>query len=241
MSVKRAIVTGGTGMIGRSICRRLAADGMHVIVHTHKQPSRATEITEEIRRVGGSAEAVQFDVTDTGSTEQVLREVLRNGPVQVVVSNAGFYRDEPLAGMSADNWKSVIDVSLNGFYNVVHPLLMPMIRTRWGRIVAISSVSGILGNRGQVNYAAAKAGLHGAAKSLAIELASRGITANVVAPGFVDADGSERLHDLATIERMVPMKRPGHPDEVAGLVRYLASDESAYVTGQVISISGGLA
>lgn len=227
-------------MIGTAICRRLARDGMHLIVHTHQQPEKANEISDDIRRAGGTAEVVQFDVTDTPTTEQVLKKVLKDGPVQVVVSNAGFYRDAPLAGMSAENWKAVIDVSLNGFFGVVQPLLLPMMRTRWGRIVAISSVSGIIGNRGQANYAAAKAGLHGAAMSLALESASRGITVNVIAPGFIEAASTERLHDAETIKRLVPMMRAGRPDEVAGLVSYLVSDESAYVTGQVISISGGL-
>lgn len=223
-----------------AICRRLAADGMHVIVHTHKQAARAEEVVAEIRSTGGSAQPVQFDVTDIEASASMLKSLLVDGPIQVVVSNAGFHRDGPLAGMSADTWKSVIDVSLNDFYSVVTPLLLPMIRTRWGRIIAISSVSGIIGNRGQANYAAAKAGLHGATKSLALEIASRGITANVVAPGVIETPETMRAFDAEAIDRLVPMKRPGRPDEVAGLVSYLASEDAAYVTGQIISISGGL-
>jgi 3-oxoacyl-[acyl-carrier protein] reductase len=219
----------------------LAADGMHVIVHTHKQTLRAEEVVAEIRSTGGSAQSVQFDLTDVEATASMVKSLLVGGPIQVVVSNAGLHRDAPLAGMSADTWRSVIDVSLNGFYSVVTPLLLPMIRTRWGRIIAISSVSGIIGNRGQANYAAAKAGLHGATKSLALEMASRGITANVVAPGVIETPETMRVFDAESIDRLVPMKRTGRPDEVAGLVSYLASEQAGYVTGQIISISGGLA
>jgi 3-oxoacyl-[acyl-carrier protein] reductase len=241
MSVKRALVTGGTGQIGAAICRRLASDDMHVLVHTHRQIRRADEIVSEIRNAGGSAESVQFDVTATSATERVLNGVLKSGPIQVIVSNAGFHKDQPLAGMDESTWKSVIDVSLNGFFSVVRPLLLPMMRTRWGRIIAISSVSGLIGNRGQANYAAAKAGLHGAAKSLALEIATRGITVNVVAPGIIETPETMAQIDAEAIGRLIPMKRAGHPDEVAGLVRYLASDEASYITAQIVSINGGIA
>lgn len=241
MSTRRALVTGGTGVLGAAICRRLAAENMHIIVHTYRQPGRADEIVAEFRNAGGSAQSVQFDVTDNSATENALGDVLRDGPIQVIVSNAGFHSDQPLAGMDLETWKSVIDVSLNGFYNVVRPLLVPMIRTRWGRVIAISSISGIVGNRGQANYAAAKSGLHGAVKSLALELASRGITANAVAPGIIDTPETTAVFDVEAIKRFVPMQRAGRPEEVAGLVRYLASEEAAYITGQVISVNGGLA
>ena len=241
MSLRRALVTGGTGVLGAVICRRLAAEGMHIVVHTHRQPARADEIVAECRSAGGSAQPIQFDVTDNSSTEHALEDVLRDGPIQVIVSNAGFHRDQPLAGMDLETWKSVIDVSLNGFYNVVRPLLLPMIRTRWGRVIAISSISGIVGNRGQANYAAAKSGLHGAVKSLALELASRGITANAVAPGIIDTPETAAAFDVEVIKRLVPMQRAGRPEEVASLVRYLASEEAAYITGQVISVNGGMA
>jgi 3-oxoacyl-[acyl-carrier protein] reductase len=213
---------------------------MHVIVHTHRQPVQADKIVSEFRNAGGSARSIQFDVTDNSATEHALEEVLRDGPIQVIVSNAGFHRDQLLAGMDLESWRSVIDVSLNGFFSVVRPLLLPMMQTRWGRIIAISSVSGIIGNRGQANYAAAKAGLHGAIKSLALEVASRGITANAIAPGIIETPETMRAFDAGAIDRLVPMKRAGRPDEVAGLVNYLTSDEAGYVTGQIISISGGV-
>lgn len=241
MSLKRALVTGGTGEIGAAICHRLASDGMHVLVHTHRRIRRADEIVEEIRRAHGSAEAVQFDVTATSATERILQDALQSGPIQVIVSNAGVHKDQPLAGMDEATWRSVIDVSLHGFYSVVRPLLLPMMRTRWGRIMAVSSISGSIGNRGQANYAAAKAGLHGAAKSLALEVATRGITVNVVAPGIVETVETKGIFDAQAIDRLVPMKRAGKPEEVAGLVSYLASDQAAYITGQVISINGGMA
>jgi 3-oxoacyl-[acyl-carrier protein] reductase len=241
MSVKRALVTGGTGYIGVAICRRLASDGMHVLVHTHRRIQRADEIVAGIRKAGGNAEAIQFDVTATPATERILEDTLRSGPIQVVVSNAGFHKDQPLAGMDEASWRSVIDVSLHGFFSVVRPLLLPMMRTRWGRIIAISSISGVIGNRGQANYAAAKAGLHGAVKSLALEIATRGITVNVVAPGIIETPETMTQFDGEEIGRLVPMKRAGTPDEVAGLVRYLASDEAAYITGQIVSINGGMA
>jgi 3-oxoacyl-[acyl-carrier protein] reductase len=241
MTAKRALVTGGTGSIGEAICRRLASDSMHVLVHTHLRINRADEIVNEIQQAGGTAEAIQFDVTASSATKQVLEEVLQSGPIQVLVSNAGFHKDQPLAGMDDETWRSVIDVSLHGFFSVVRPLLLPMMRTRWGRVIAISSISGLIGNRGQANYAAAKAGLHGAAKSLALELASRGVTVNVVAPGIIETPETKKAFDAQAIDRLVPMKRAGKPEEVAGLVSYLASDQAAYITGQVVSINGGMA
>ena len=241
MSLKRALVTGGTGEIGAAICHRLASDGMHVLVHTHRRIQRADEIVKEIRRAHGSAEAVQFDVTATSATERILQDALQSGPIQVIVSNAGVHKDQPLAGMADETWRSVIDVSLHGFFSVARPLLLPMMKTRWGRVIAISSISGLIGNRGQANYAAAKAGLHGAAKSLALELATRGVTVNVVAPGIIETPETMTHFDSKTIARLVPMKRAGKPDEVASLVAYLASDEASYITGQILSINGGMA
>ncbi len=238
--MKRALVTGGSGAIGDAICRRLAADGMHVIVHANRNLDSAGELCEELIRQGYSAQAVRFDVTDLAECESTLEALAEEAPIQVVINNAGIHDDAVFPGMNPQQWHGVIDVSLNGFFNVTKPLVMPMIRTRWGRIVNITSIAGITGNRGQTNYAAAKGALHAAGKSLALELASRGITVNSVAPGIIESPMIAKAFDRESISRLVPMKRAGRPEEVAGLVGYLASEEAAYVTGQVISINGGM-
>lgn len=238
--MKRALVTGGSGDIGSAICKRLAADGMHVLVHANSRPERAEAVVAEISSQGGSAEPVVFDVSDTGQCHKVLGALAAEAPIQVVVNNAGIHDDAPLAGMSEAQWRKVIDVSLNGFFNVTQPLLLPMMSTRWGRVITLSSIAGVMGNRGQANYAAAKAGLHGASKSLAIELGSRGITANVVAPGIIQGSMTEAVFDKKTIKAQVPMQRAGSPEDVAAVVAFLASDEAGYVSGQVIGVNGAM-
>ena len=240
MVKKRALVTGGSGAIGAVICHRLAADGYAVIVHAHRHPEAAEHVAEKIVASGGSATVTCFDVVDALTTAQTLQELLKEGPIQVLVNNAGMHEDAPMAGMTADQWNRVIDVSLNGFFHVTQPLLLPMIGTRWGRIVSISSLAAIIGNRGQTNYAAAKAGLHGASKSLALELASRGVTVNVVAPGLIESPAVRQAFTSAQVESLVPMKRVGTAEEVAALVSFLVSEQAGYVTGQVISIDGGM-
>ncbi|HUW99145.1 MAG TPA: 3-oxoacyl-ACP reductase FabG [Acidiferrobacter sp.] len=239
-SRRRALVTGGSGAIGAAICRRLAADGCEVIVHAHQHARAAELLVAEIQGAGGQASVCVFDITDQALTQLMLTTQLVAGPIQVLVHNAGIHDDAVLAGMSADQWRRVLDVSLNGFFHVVQPLLLPMIRTRWGRIINVTSIAGIIGNRGQANYAAAKGGLHAAGKSLALEVASRGITVNSVAPGII-ATPMSAVFTPEDIARLVPMKRAGEPQEVADLIGFLASDQAAYLTGQVLSLNGGMA
>ena len=237
----RALVTGGSGTIGGAVCRELAGRGMHVVVHAYGNRDRARALAAEIEAGGGRAEAVTFDVASYAAASQALDTLLAGGAIQVLVHGAGVSADAPLAGMSEAQWESVIGVSLNGFFNVARPLLLPMLRTRWGRIVAVSSVAGVMGNRGQANYAAAKAGLHGAVKSLAIETASRGVTVNAVAPGIIASRMTAEVFGADDIARMVPMKRAGTPQEVAALVGFLCSEQASYISGQVISVNGGMA
>ncbi|MGQ0522897.1 MAG: 3-oxoacyl-ACP reductase FabG [Betaproteobacteria bacterium] len=238
--MKRALVTGGSGSIGTAICRQLAAEGHHVCVHANRNLEQAERLAAAIVAAGGSAQAVAFDVTDPDQTGAALDGLLADGALQIVVNNAGIHDDAVMPGMSLGQWSRVIDVSLNGFFNVTQPLLLPMIRTRSGRIVNVSSVAALLGNRGQTNYAAAKAGLHGATKSLALELASRGITVNAVAPGIIASPMSESAFSGEAIDKLVPMKRPGKPEEVADLVAFLVSDRAGYISGQIISINGAM-
>ena len=238
--MKRALVTGGSGAIGAAISRRLAADGMHVIIHANRNLAAALALRDALLANGGSAQAVQFDIADAAATQAALESLLEAGTIQVLVNNAGIHDDAVFPGMRREQWQRVIDVSLHGFFNVTQPLSMPMIRSRWGRIITISSISAIIGNRGQTNYAAAKGALHAATKSLARELASRGITVNAVAPGIIASAMSEKAFDADAIARMVPMQRAGKPEEVADLVGFLASERSAYITGQIISVNGGM-
>jgi 3-oxoacyl-[acyl-carrier protein] reductase len=238
--MKRALVTGGSGGIGAAICKRLAAEGHHVIVHANRSREKAAAVVAEILAAGGSAEAVAFDVTDRAATAAALEVLLEAGAIQILVNNAGIHADAVFPGMSGEQWDSVVDVSLNGFFNVTRPLTLPMIRTRWGRIISISSVAGITGNRGQVNYSAAKGALHAASKALALELASRGVTVNAVAPGIIATDMIDGAFDGEAIKALVPMQRAGQPGEVADLVAFLASGQASYISGQVISINGAM-
>ncbi len=237
----RALVTGGSGALGQAISEALAKAGHEVWVHANRSLAQAEATAQRIVAAGGSARAIAFDVTDADATQRALEGLLESAPVQILINNAGIHDDAPMPGMTQQQWRSVIDVSLNGFFNVTQPLLMPMIRTRWGRIVNMASVAGVMGNRGQVNYAAAKAGLIGATKSLSLELASRGITVNAVAPGIIESPMAGSAFPPERIKQLVPAQRAGQPEEVASMVAYLVSDAAAYVTGQVLSINGGLA
>ncbi|MFA6698581.1 MAG: 3-oxoacyl-ACP reductase FabG [Thiomicrospira sp.] len=239
--MKRALVTGASGDLGRAIAKQLAQDGFHVIVHAHRQLDKAQALAAELNQQGFAAQAVQFDIGDTQACAAQLTQLLAQGAIDVLINNAGKHDDAPLAGMEEDQWKSVIDVNLNGFYNVTQPLLLPMIRRRWGRIVSISSIAGVMGNRGQANYAAAKAGLVGASKSLALELASRHITVNVVAPGIIAGEMTQDLFSPDMIKARVPMQRMGTPQDIADAVSFLVSDKAAYITSQVIQVNGGMA
>jgi 3-oxoacyl-[acyl-carrier protein] reductase len=232
---RRALVTGGSGAIGAAICRRLAADGFEVIVHANRHLDAAKALAEEI---GGAA--VAFDVCDASAAHEVLEALIESAPIQVVVNNAGIHDDAAFPGMRREQWRRVIDVSLNGFFNVTQPLVMPMARTRWGRIVTITSVAAELGNRGQANYAAAKGALHSASRSLAREIASRGVTVNCVSPGIIATPMSAGLFDAAAIERLVPLQRAGSPEDVAAAVGFLASDAAGYITGQIVPVNGGM-
>ncbi|CAI9122036.1 3-oxoacyl-ACP reductase FabG [Brytella acorum] len=238
--MRRALVTGGTSPIGEAICRRLVADGLHVIVHAHHAGERARVLVDQLRADGACAEVWRCDLADTVATREALTPVLAQGVPQVIVHNAGTHEDVTMAGMSEAQWRGVLSVSLDGFFNVVQPLLLPLTRTRWGRIIALSSVSARLGNRGQVNYAAAKAGLEGAVRSLAREVGSRGITVNAIAPGMIASPATDFI-GADEVASVVPARRRGEPREVADLVGFLASGQAGYISGQTIGINGGMA
>jgi 3-oxoacyl-[acyl-carrier protein] reductase len=239
---RRVLVTGSSRGIGREVALFLARDGFEVAVHCLSRVEAGAAVVAEIHAAGGTASLLQFDISDRARCLAVLeKEVANNGAFYGVVCNAGITRDNAFPALSDDDWDQVIHTNLDGFYNITKPLVMPMIRARQGgRIVLMSSVSGVMGNRGQVNYSAAKAGLIGAAKALAIELAKRKITVNCVAPGLIDTEMVEQ-EVLNEALKAIPAQRMGTAREVASLVSYLFSDNAAYITRQVISVNGGLA
>ncbi|HTT05975.1 MAG TPA: 3-oxoacyl-ACP reductase FabG [Steroidobacteraceae bacterium] len=237
---RRALVTGGAGAIGSAICRRLARDGLFVYVQVREAREEAHALVHELQSLGAGAELLAFDLTDAGACEHVLAQALCAGPVQVLVNNAAVHDDAAFPAMQPQQWQRVLDVSLLGFFHVTRTVLLPMIRTRWGRIISMSSVAALKGNRGQVNYAAAKGAINAATRALALEVATRGITVNAVAPGIIATPMSAPSFDAAAIERLVPMQRAGSSEEVAELAGFLASEAAGYITGQVISINGGM-
>lgn len=235
----RALITGSSRGIGAAIAKALAAAGHEIIVQYRSNTPAALSVQAEIVQAGGRAELSCFDVADADAVKFALAALqLEQRPVGILVNNAGIVADGPFPAMDHDAWTSVTRTTLDGFYNVTQPLVMPMIRRKWGRIINISSVSGVMGNRGQTNYSAAKAGLIGATRSLSLELAKRGITVNAVAPGLIDTD---MVKDVPPeVLQHIPMRRMGKAEEVAALVAFLASDAASYITGQVIGINGGL-
>lgn len=238
--LRHALVTGGSGDIGSAIAWRLAEAGCHVWVHAHSQRAKADAVVQRICQAGGQASAIVFDITDADAVRKALDPVLEAHPIDILVNNAGIHDDAAFPGMTPSQWQRVLQVSLDGFFHVTQLLTMPLVRQRWGRIISMSSVAAQAGNRGQVNYAAAKGALQSATKALSLELASRGITVNCVAPGIISGSMTSGVFDDATIRQMVPARRAGTPDEVAELVAFLASDAAAYITGQTIAINGGM-
>ena len=235
------LVTGASSGIGRAIAVRLAEDGFDIVVHFGRNQDGADLTSSLIEQAGGCSRQISFDMADASSTRQVIEDdIEQNGAYYGVVCNAGITRDGVFPMLSDDDWGQVINVNLNGFYNVLHPIVMPMVRRRKpGRIVTISSVSGLMGNRGQVNYSASKAGIIGATKALALDLARKKITVNCVAPGLIESEMTEKL-PLEEMLKAIPAGRIGKPEEVASMVSFLCSAESAYVTRQVFSVNGGM-
>ncbi len=238
---ERVLVTGGSRGIGRAIALKLASDGFATVINFRSRCDEAEQVQASIHAAGGEATLLPFDVGDRATAAATLNEdIATNGPYYGVVCNAGVHSDSAFPAMSPDVWDHVLRTNLDGFYNVLHPIVMPMVRAKaGGRIVTISSASGTMGNRGQVNYSASKAGLVGATRSLALELAKRRITVNSVAPGLIDTEMTETVPKEA-ITRLIPMKRMGTPEEVASVVSFLFSQGSSYVTGELIAVNGGL-
>lgn len=236
----RALVTGASRGIGAAVAEALARAGHPVIVNYRSNHEAAASVKARIEGAGGAAELCAFDVASAEQTRAALEGLLAAGDIGVVVNNAGVTRDASFPVMTGEQWREVLDTTLGGFFNVTQPLIMPMARRRWGRIINVSSISGVMGNRGQVNYAAAKAGLIGATKALSQELARRNITVNAVAPGLIDTEMTRDV-PLDQVMPLIPARRVGTAAEVASLVAFLASDEASYITGQVIGINGGMA
>ena len=236
---KWVLVTGASRGIGKGVALYLANSGYNIVLHCSKNPERLCELQKEIEKKGVDSRALAFDIKNREQTEKILLEdIEKNGMYYGIVLNAGIAKDNPFPAMEENEWDVVLRTNLDGFYNVLKPLIMPMIQQKKGRIIVMSSISGQCGNRGQVNYSASKAGLIGAAKALSQEVAKRKITVNCIAPGMIDTEMTEDLPEEAV--KQIPMKRMGSVREVASLVNYLMSDDAGYITGQVIAVNGGL-
>ncbi len=235
-----ALITGASKGIGRAICIELAGDGCYTVLNYHFDKAGADRTLELVREAGGNGETIPFDVRDASVVEKIVEDIAeRCGPIDILINNAGIIADGLFMMMSQKSWHSVIDTSLNGFYNLTRPVIEQMVRRKKGSVVSISSASSLMANRGQANYSAAKAGLNAASRSVAAEVARLGIRVNVVAPGLIDTDMVKNA-PVKEIKNMIPMARLGRPEEVAKVVRFLCSDDASYITGQVISVNGGM-
>lgn len=233
------LITGASRGIGKAIALYLAKNGYNLVLHCSKNPERLNDLKKEVLSFGVECRALAFDIKDREQTQKILNEdIEKNGIYYGIILNAGIAKDAPFPAMEEDMWDDVLNTNLGGFYNVLKPIIMPLIQNRKGRIIVMSSISGQCGNRGQVNYSASKSGLIGATKALSLELAKRNITVNAIAPGIIDTEMTEEIP--AEIVKQVPMKRMGTAKEVASLVNYLLSEDSSYITGQVIGVNGGL-
>lgn len=236
--MRRALITGGSGPIGAAIAQRLATQGAHVLVHANRNLARAQTVAEAIKTAGGSAEALALDLLDPTSEER-LEEIAAADRLDILIHCVGGQRDKPFAGMTREEWGAVIDLNLTTLYTALRPIILPMMRGRWGRVIAVSSLTGVTGNRGQANYAAAKGGLLPFMKTLTREYGARGITANVIAPGLIDTPETRALANFDDLAKLAACRRAGTPEEVAALAGFLASEESGYISGQLICMDGG--
>lgn len=238
---ENVLITGSSRGIGREIALYLAKNGYDIVLHCNSNLQKAEIVREQINQLGQNARILQFDITNRKECEEIIsKDIEQNGVYYGIVLNAGISKDNVFPAMTDDEWDEVLNTNLGGFYNILKPVVMPMISARIrGRIITMSSVSGLAGNRGQVNYSASKAGIIGATKSLALELAKRGITVNCIAPGVIDTDMTKDL-PVDELKKIIPMRRTGTAKEVASLANYLMSEDAAYITGQVISVNGGL-
>lgn len=236
--MKRALVTGASSLLGRAVAEELARAGVHVVAHGNRNVAASQATVEAIRAAGGSAETLTLNLLDASASD-VLAKLAEHAPIQIFVHCVGGHRDMPFAAMSQADWNEIVDLNLNTLFVALSPIILPMMRCRWGRIIAVSSLTAVTGNRGQSNYAAAKGGMLAMMKSLTREYGSRGLTANVVAPGLIDTPETEALSNYQELVQLCPLRRAGKPFEVAAVIGFLASEKSGYISGQLITVDGG--